>query len=42
MATIGCIFPDRIVLKGLPIENSGWNGVYERSEEMSHGYPVYL
>ena len=35
------IFPDAIVLKGLPIENSGWNGKYVKTEEMSHGYPVY-
>jgi hypothetical protein len=28
-------------MKGLPLMLSGWNGVYERTNEMSEGAPVY-
>lgn len=34
-------YPQYVYLRGLPLMFSGWNGVYERTSELSDGAPVY-
>lgn len=34
-------YPRQVYVKGLPLLFSGWNGVYEKTDEISEDAPVY-
>lgn len=34
-------FPDAVRIRGMDFMHQGWNTIFEKTEELSNGYPVY-